>query len=93
MKRKKLVCNRCKHVHQSDYAVALDRFSPRVRFVAKHGTLERATREEAERDECALRISFLVDDSLNERILSAMIRSEEHSCQEFLRKHLDMTLP
>lgn len=49
-------CPACDHVHASDDARAVGRFDPApTTYVAAHGGPPRATRTEAEADECAWR--------------------------------------
>lgn len=51
------VCSRCGYIHGTDDARRVNRFSAKpATFMAKHGHTLRATREEAEKDECAWRI-------------------------------------
>lgn len=50
-------CQHCGHVHGSDDARAVKRFSAVPKFVARHGRVQRDTRAEAERDECAWRVN------------------------------------
>ena len=51
------VCNRCRYIHCSDDARAINRFSGQLRFVARHGHIPRQTRAEADYDECSWRVS------------------------------------
>lgn len=51
------VCSRCGYIHCSDDAQAVNRFSGRLKFVAKHGHIPRDTRAEADFDECTWRVS------------------------------------
>ena len=51
-------CPLCGYVHSSDDAQAVGRFlATPTTFIAKHGCVPRRTREEAESDECAWRVS------------------------------------